>query len=69
MMVMMMITVMVIEAVYEIISVTDPRHLASPEDGHDGDDDDDDNRDDDRGCICKNKCRGFVTLIVSRRWS
>ena len=50
---MMMITVMVIEAVYEIISVTDPRHLAFLEDGHDGDDDD--NSDDDRGCICKNK--------------
>ena len=46
---MMMITVMVIEAVYEIISVTDPRHLAFLEDGHDGDDDD--NSDDDRGCI------------------
>ena len=65
---MMMITVMVIEAVYKIISVTDPRHLAFLEDGHDGDDDDD-NSDDDRGCICKNKCRGFVTLIVSSRWS
>ena len=37
MMVMMMLTVM-IEAVYEIISVTDPRHLAFLEDGHDADD-------------------------------
>ena len=37
MMVMMMITVM-IEAVYEIISVADSRHLLFLVDGHDADD-------------------------------
>ena len=47
MVVMMMITVMMIVALYDMISVADPRHLFFPVDGHDGDDDD--HRDDDRG--------------------
>ena len=48
MLVMMMITVMMmIVALYGMISVADPRHLFCLVDGHDGDDDD--NRDDDRG--------------------
>ena len=42
----MMITVMMIVALYGMISVADPRHLLFLVDGHDCDDDD--NRDDDR---------------------
>ena len=44
---MMLITLMMIVALYGMISVADPRHLFFLADGHDGDDDD--NRDDDRG--------------------
>ena len=43
----MMITVMMMVALYGMISVADPRHLLCLADGHDCDDDD--NRDDDRG--------------------
>lgn len=42
-----MITVMMIVALYDMISDADPRQLLFLVDGHDGDDDD--NRDDDRG--------------------
>ena len=42
-----MITVMMIVALYGMISGADPRHLFFLVDGHDGDDDD--NKDDDRG--------------------
>ena len=42
-----MITVMMTVALYDMISVADPRHLFFLVDGHDGDDDD--NRDDGRG--------------------
>ena len=42
----MMITLMMIVALYGMISVADPRHLLFLVDGHDGDDDD--NRDGDR---------------------
>ena len=59
---MMMITVMLIEAVYEIISATDSWHFLFLVHGHDGDDDD--NSGDDRGCIWNNKCHGFVTLMI-----
>ena len=45
----MMITAMMIVALYDMISVADPRHLFFLVDGHDGDGDD--NRDDDRGWI------------------
>ena len=44
-----MITVMMIVALYDMISVADPRHLVCLVDGLDGDDDD--NRDDGRGWI------------------
>ena len=40
MVVMMMITVMMIVALYDMISVADPRHLFFLVDCHDGDDDD-----------------------------
>ena len=43
----MVITVMMIVALYDMISVADRRHLFFLVDGHDGDDDD--NRGDDRG--------------------
>ena len=49
MVMMMMITVMLIEAVYEIISATDSWHFLFLVHGHVGDDDD--NNGDDRGCI------------------
>ena len=47
MMAMLMITVMMIVALYGMISVAEPRQPFFLVDGHDGDDDD--NRDDDRG--------------------
>ena len=43
----MMITVMIIVALYYMISVADPRHLFVLVDGHDGDDED--HRDGGRG--------------------
>ena len=66
MMVMLMIIVVMIEAEKEIISGTDPRHLLFVVDGHEGNGDDDSHED--GGCICRNKCRGCLTLIISRRW-